>query len=82
MAPMSIDGEQPDEPHQARTPDGVFTLAQAMAEGLTRRQARSRLEAGRWHRIAGRGLAATPPPRQGWPDAASPGPRTSPGPTR
>jgi very-short-patch-repair endonuclease len=49
-----------DVPAVARFQDGVFTAVQAIEDGLSARQVRRRLEAGRWVQVAGRGLAAAP----------------------
>jgi hypothetical protein len=48
-------------PRQAQVQGGVFTAAQARADGWTSRQVRRRLTAGRWLRVAGDGLALPAP---------------------
>jgi very-short-patch-repair endonuclease len=67
------------EPSVARHQAGVFTGAQAVAEGWTVRGVRDRLTRGRWHRVVGRGLSSTAAPHSPravawalsltWPDA-------------
>ena len=52
-----------DVPRVAARQGGVFTAAQARAEGWSARQVRRRIVAGRWVQVAGRGLAV---PAQGW----------------
>ncbi|MFI7587843.1 DUF559 domain-containing protein [Spongisporangium articulatum] len=48
----------PDQaPWVARRQAGIFTAAQALTEGMSQRQVRRRLAAGRWRRVAGRGLS-------------------------
>ena len=54
-------------PPIARRQSGVFTAAQAVASGLSRRQVRHRLAVGHWHRVVGRGLTAVAIGSKEWP---------------
>jgi very-short-patch-repair endonuclease len=49
-------------PRVAAGQAGVFTAAQAVAEGWSRRQVERRLTAGRWRPVCGKGLTATAGP--------------------